>query len=286
MNNRYLITGLAAALLILSACAKNNPPSASGKPAVATVNGKPVDADAFDAYLAAVTRKPASEAPAEQRAQALDQFIAMQLAAELAVKNGMDKTADVASQLTLARMNVLSEAALKKYMDEHPSTDAEIKGEYDTQVAAMGRQYHARHILVESKVVADGIIEKLKGGADFAKLAEKESSDGSAKQGGDLGWFALSSMVPAFGKAVAQLDKGKYTLEPVQTQYGWHIIKLEDYRSPEPPAFDQVKEQVKGFVQRKKVQSYLEELRKGAKIDKPAAASAPAAPAEKPAEKK
>jgi peptidyl-prolyl cis-trans isomerase C len=210
----------------------------------------------------------------------------MQLAADLAAKNGMDKTAEIASQLTLARMNVLSEAALKKYMEQHPVTDTEIKAEYDTQIAAMGRQYHARHILVESKAVADGLIEKLKGGTDFAKLAEKESKDGSAKQGGDLGWFSLSSMVPAFGKALAQLDKGKFTQEPVQTQYGWHIIKLEDYRSPEAPAFDQVQDQVKGFVQRKKLQAYMEELRKGAKIDKPAAVAAATMATEKPVETK
>jgi peptidyl-prolyl cis-trans isomerase C len=147
----------------------------------------------------------------------------------------------------------------------------------------MGRQYHARHILVDSKAAAEGVIEKLKGGADFAKVAEKESSDGSAKQGGDLGWFSLSSMVPAFGSAVAALEKGKYTQVPVQTQYGWHVIKLEDYRTPEPPAFDQVKEQVKGFVQRKKLQAYLEELRKAAKIEKkePAVAAPASAPAEK-----
>ena len=281
MQNRYLVAGLDA-ILILSACAKNGPPSAGAKESIATVNGKPVNADAFELYVAAVTRKPAAEATPEIRAQVLDQFIAMQLAADLAVKNGMEKQTAVASQLALARMNVLSEATLKKYMDEHPNTDAEIKAEYETQIAAMGRQYHARHILVESKAVADGIIERLKAGADFAKVAEKESSDGSAKQGGDLGWFSLSSMVPAFGKAVAALEKGKFTLEPVQTQYGWHIIKLEDFRSPEPPAFEQVQEQVKGFVQRKKLQAYMEELRKGAKVEKTAAA----APSEKPAEAK
>jgi len=291
MKNRYLIAGLAASLLTLSACAKNGAPGAGAKESVATVNGKSVDKAAFDAYVTAVAHKPVSELTAEQRTQVLDQFIAMQLAADLAVKNGMESTSDVSSQLALARLNVLSEAALKKYMEEHAITDTEIKAEYDTQVAAMGRQYHARHILVDSKAAADGIIEKLKSGGDFAKLAEKESSDPSAKQGGDLGWFSLSSMVPAFGKALAALDKGKYTQEPVQTQYGWHIIKLEDYRTPEAPAFDQVKDQVKGFVQRKKLQAYLEELRKTAKIEKKEPVTAPvvapaAVPADKATEKK
>jgi peptidyl-prolyl cis-trans isomerase C len=284
MKNRYLVAGLVT-LLTLSACAKNDPPNAGNKPALATVNGKAVSTEAFEAYIAAVARKPASEVPPEQRAQALDQFISMQLAAELAVKNGMDKNTEVASQLSLARMNVLSEAALKKHMEANPITDAEIKAEYETQVAAMGRQYHARHILVESKAVADGLIVKLKGGADFAKLAEKESRDPSAKQGGDIGWISLGAIMPAFGKALGALEKGKFTQEPVQTEYGWHIIKLEDFRSPEAPAFDQVKEQVKGFVQRKKLTAYMESLRKTAKIDKPAPTATAAEP-EKPAETK
>lgn len=268
MKNRYLFVGIAATLLTLSACAKNTPPSESGKSAPAVINGKPVSQAAFDAYVAAVTRKPAAEATPEQRAQILDQLIAMQLAADVAVKNGSEKTPETTALLALARLNVLSENTLKKHMDAHPITDAEIQAEYDTQVAAMGRQYRARHILVDSKAAADSVIEKLKSGTDFAKLAEKESSDGSAKQGGDLGWFSLQAMAPQFSQAVAALEKGKYTQAPVQTQYGWHVIRLEDVRIPEAPALDAVKDQVKGFVQRKKLQAYLDELRKGAKVEK------------------
>ena len=268
MKHLYIVAGLAAGLLTLSACAKNTPPGAAKKAVIAVVNGKPVDADAFDAYAAAVTRQPVDKLTAEQRDQVFDQFVAMQLAADVAVKKGMDRTPEVAAQLDLARTNVLSEAALKQYMEEHPITDTEIKAEYDTQVAAMGRQYHARHILVESKAEADDVIKKLNAGADFAKLAEKESKDGSAKQGGDLGWFSLSTMVPEFAKAVSELDKGKYTQTPVQTQYGWHVIELEDYRTPTPPAFDDVKDRVRAIVQRKKLQAYLDELRDSAKIEK------------------
>jgi peptidyl-prolyl cis-trans isomerase C len=268
MKNRYLFVGITATLLTLSACAKNTPPSESNKSAPAVVNGKAVSQAAFDAYVAAVTRKPAAEATAEQRAQILDQLIAMQLAADVAVKSGSDKTPEMSALLALARLNVLSENTLKKHMDAHPITDAEIQAEYDTQVAAMGRQYRARHILVESKAAADSVIEKLKSGTDFAKLAEKESSDGSAKQGGDLGWFSLQTMAPQFAQAVAALEKGKFTQAPVQTQYGWHVIRLEDVRTPEAPALDAVKDQVKGFVQRKKLQAYLDDLRKGAKVEK------------------
>ncbi|HTE42124.1 MAG TPA: peptidylprolyl isomerase [Steroidobacteraceae bacterium] len=283
MNNRYLIAGVAA-LLTISGCAKNSPPGSDSS--VATVNGKAISKEVYEAYVTAVARRPVAELTAEQKTQVLDQLVAMQVAAEMAEKNATDKKPEIASQIALARMNVLSESVIKKYMDEHPTTDAEIKAEYDTQVAAMPRQYHARHVLVDSKAAAESVIERLKKGGDFAKIAEKESSDGSKAQGGDLGWFALSSMVPEFGKAVSSLEKGKFTEAPVQTQYGWHVIKLEDFRSPEAPAFEQVKDQVTQFVQRKKLQTYMQELRKTAKVEKinletaaPAAAAMPAPPA-------
>jgi peptidyl-prolyl cis-trans isomerase C len=274
MKIRYPFAGLAAVLLILSACAKNSPPRADNIPSVATVNGKAVSTEVFESYLAVAARRPASEVPPEQRAQALDQFIALQIAADLAVKNGMDKTNTVASQLAFARINVLSEATLKKYVDEHPITDAEMQVAYDTQVGAMLRQYHARQILVQSKAAADSIITKLNAGGDFAKLAEKESQDPTAKQGGDIGWVTPGAIMPSFGKALTLLDKGKFTQEPVQTQYGWHVIKVEDYRTP---PLDQVKDQVKVFVQRQKLSAYFDELRKGAKVEKTATTATPAA---------
>jgi peptidyl-prolyl cis-trans isomerase C len=281
MKIRYPFAGLAAVLLILAACAKNSPPRADNTPSVATINGKAVNTDVFESYLALAARKPASEVPPEQRAQALDQFIAMQIAADLAVKSGLDKTTAVVSQLALARTNVLSEATLKKYMDEHLVTDAEVQVAYDTQVGAMLRQYHARQILVQSKAAADSIISKLNAGGDFAKIAEKESLDPTAKQGGDIGWVTPGAIMPSFGKALTLLDKGKFTQEPVQTQYGWHVIKVEDFRTP---PLDQVKDQVKGFVQRQKLAAYFDELRKGAKVEKTAAAAPTAAVA--PAEAK
>jgi peptidyl-prolyl cis-trans isomerase C len=217
----------------------------------------------------------------------------MQLAADTAEKSGMGKKSEIEIQLALTKMNLLSEAAFKKYLEDHPITDAELKAEYELQVGTTGREYHARHILVESRAAADDLVAQLNKGGDFAKLAEKNSIDGSAKQGGDLGWFNLKTMVPQFASAVSTLEKGKYTAAPVQTQFGWHIIKLEDTRTPAAPNFDDVKEQVKNILQQKKIRAYAEDLRKAAKIEKmePAkqAAAAPAlapAPTEKPAEAK
>ena len=129
-------------------------------------------------------------------------------------------------------------------------------------------EYHARHILVANQDQADEIIKKLKGGAKFEDLAKSQSIDGSKTNGGDLGWFTLARMVKPFGDAVKGLKKGEYTQQPVQTQFGWHVIKLEDTRDVTPPPFDQVKAQLTNAVIRKKLQTYVDQLKKDAKIEK------------------
>jgi peptidyl-prolyl cis-trans isomerase C len=273
MKTRFLLIAIAAALS-LGACAKNEPPAKAADDYIAKVNGKPISKQAFETYATMVARRPVGELTPEQRTQVIDTLIAMQLAADTAEKSGTAKKSDVEIQLGLQRMNILSDALFKKYLEDHPITDAELRAEYESQIAASGGEYRARHILVESRATADGLLAQLNKGADFARLAEKNSVDGSAKQGGDLGWFNLKNMVPQFSAAVAKLEKGKITAEPVQTQFGWHIIKLEDTRAANPPPFDEVKEQVKGLLQRKKIQAYIEDLKKAAKIEKAETAAA------------
>lgn len=272
MKYRYLVAALAA--LTLAACAKNTPPGAAQN-APAVVNDVPIDPAVFDAYVAAIEQRTQTKVNAEQRNTLLDQFIVMRLASDQAAKKGLDKTPEIEAQLQLGRMNLLSEAVLKNYIEQRPNTEAELKAEYDLQVATMGRQYRVRQIVVESKAVADDLITQLLRGADFAKLAEKESQDGTAKQGGDMGWISLNSTLPEFRGPLASLERGKFTNEPVQSPYGWHILKLEDYRTPAPPTFDQARERVDELVRQKKLIAYMEELRKGAKIQKRDAASAP-----------
>jgi peptidyl-prolyl cis-trans isomerase C len=132
----------------------------------------------------------------------------------------------------------------------------------------MPREYHARHILVDDKASADAITAQLNGGADFATLAKEKSKDSSKEGGGDLGWFTLDTMVKPFADAVLSLQPGQITSAPVQSQFGWHVIKLEESRAPAPPAFEEVKDRVKTLVERKRLQTYLEELKKNAKIEK------------------
>jgi peptidyl-prolyl cis-trans isomerase C len=254
-------------MLLLAACGKAAAPAPAGE-SVATVNGKAISKSQFDLYVANIARQAGREIPAEQRPELLDQFINMQLAADAADKAGVTKQAKVEDQLALARLNVAVDAGINKYLEEHPVTDAELKPEYDEQVKAMPSEYHARHILVEDKATADAITAQLKGGADFAKLAKEKSKDSSNESGGDLGWFTLDTMVKPFADAVTKLNPGQMTDQPVQSQFGWHVIKLEEKRAPTPPAFDEVKERVRGIVQRKRIQTYLDDLRKNAKIEK------------------
>ena len=154
-------------------------------------------------------------------------------------------------------------------MKANPVTDAEIKAEYDSKVAGEnGTEYKARHILVKTEAEAKKLIAELDKGADFAKLANKHSLDAKESQnGGDLGWFVAGQMVAPFSEAVAKLEKGKYTKTPVQTQFGWHVILREDSRAQTPPSLESVKEQLMPYLQRKKVQTMVETLRKQAKVE-------------------
>ena len=272
---RYLIALAAAGLL--AACTK--PAGDAAAPAadkaeaakvttVATVNGEKLSSTLFDTFVQAVMGGNNNHEPPtdEQKKQLTDQLINMALAAQTGEKEGLGKDPQVAARLQLLQMQILAEAASEKFIKAHPVSESELKAEYDAQVAGMPKEYRARHILVDKKETAEEIIKQLNAGADFAKLAEKDSKDSSAKQGGELGWFTLQTMVKPFSDAVAALEVGKFTETPVQSEFGYHVILLEEVRTPEAPAFDQVKSQVEMFVQRKKLQEYLDGLRKTAKI--------------------
>jgi peptidyl-prolyl cis-trans isomerase C len=262
---------LTAFLGLFAACTRPAEDTAvkSATPAVATVNGKPISSEFFDEFLNAATGQPAAEATAEQKSQLLDQLLNMSVAAQSAETEGLAKDPAVNARLELLRLQVLAEAASEKFMKAHPSTEAEIKAEYDTQVAAMPKEYRARHILVDSKETAESLIRELQAGGDFAKLAGKESKDeSSAAKGGELDWFRLDHMVKPFSDAVLALEKGQMTQQPVKSEFGWHVIRLEDERSPAAPAFDEVKDRVDMIVQRKKLQAHFEELRKAANVQK------------------
>jgi len=262
---------------LLAACTKPAGDAAKGPegaaPAaastVATVNGKKLSSDLYDTFVQAVTGGQMPEPLTdEQKSQFIDQLVNMTLAAQAAEKDGLQKDPQVAARMDLLRTQILAEAASDKFIKAHPVSETEMKAEYDAQVAAMPKEYKARHILVEKQETAESIIRELQAGGDFSKLAKAESKDSSAQSGGDLGWFSPQSMVKPFADAVTALEKGKYTTAPVQSEFGYHVIILDDVRNPEAPKFEDVKPQVEMFVQRKKLQEYLDGLRKTAEIQK------------------
>jgi peptidyl-prolyl cis-trans isomerase C len=261
-----------ATLALLAACSKGGPTADTTKPAdkpVATVNGTPISRAMFDYYAKNTAGKPSAELTAEQREQLLDNLIRGEIIAEESVKQGLDKGSDTASLLALSRLEILQQAGATHYLEDKKPSDADLKVEYDAQVAGMPKmQYHARHILVSTQEAGQKIIDQLKKGAKFEDLAKKDSIDSSKEQGGELGWFTPSNMVKPFADAVVQLKKGEVTPTPVQSQYGWHVIQLLDTRETPVPPLDQVKDRVAQLVETKKFRAYQDDLLKTAKVEK------------------
>jgi peptidyl-prolyl cis-trans isomerase C len=265
------VSTVAAITLLLAACGKGQqaaaPAAATDKPTaqpVAIVDGTPISRDAYDDYLKSLLRgKPLSDVTADEKNQVLDQMINMQLISIQAEKDGLDKDPDVATRIALLRTQILADAAAQKYVKSNEPSDQELHAAYDA--ATDKTEYHASHILVPTKEKADQLIKKIKGGAKFEDVAKSDSTDNSKANGGDLGWFTTARMVKPFGDAVKGLKKGEFTTDPVQTQYGWHIIKLEDTRDA---PFDQFKVQLTNVIMQKKFQDYIEGLKKTAKIER------------------
>jgi len=235
---------------------------------IATVNGKPVPKTRVDVLIQQAERSGQKVGPEIQQ-QARDQVVLREIFVQEAEKRGVAATPDFRSQMDLARQSILIRELFEDYRKKNPVSDAEAKAEYDKfKAQATGTEYRARHILVEKEDEAKALIAQIKGGASFEELAKKNSKDpGSGAQGGDLDFAKADSYVPEFGQALTKLKKGEMTAVPVKTQFGWHIIKLEDTREAEFPAFDDVKSQIVQRMEQGKLQQYQEDLRKAAKTD-------------------
>lgn len=223
----------------------------------------------------------------------IEELVQRQLLIQDALQKKLDQSPEVIAQLESVKNTLLTQADLQNYLKTNPVTDADLKAEYDSKVGGSNAtEYKASHILVKDEAEAKKLIAELDKGGKFADLANKHSLDAKESQnGGELGWFAAGQMVEPFSEAVAKLEKGKYSKEPVKTQFGYHIILREDSRAQTPPPFDAVKEQLKPLLERKKVQKMVEEMRKQAKVEilvpltdeKPAAAEQAPVAEEKPA---
>ncbi|MGZ4969520.1 MAG: peptidylprolyl isomerase [Methylobacter sp.] len=262
--------------------------------AVAVVNGQYIAKSTLETLEKEIAER--SHGQTFPKEKLIEELVQRELLVQDAAQKQLDKSPEFVAQLDAARKALLTQADLQNFIKANPVTDAEVKAEYDSKVAAeKGTEYKARHILVKTEAEAKKLIAELDKGADFAKLANKNSLDAKESQnGGDLGWFSAAQMVAPFSEAVAALEKGKYTKEPVKTQFGYHVILKEDSRPVTPPPLEAVKEQLLPFLQRKKVQSMIETLRNQAKVEilvpltdekpKAEATPAPAEPAASTAE--
>jgi peptidyl-prolyl cis-trans isomerase C len=261
MKMKLLSTLAAAALLSTLA------PLANAQN-VAIVNGKAVPSSRVDALTQQIARSGRPVTP-EMQAQIKDEVIAREIFIQEAQKQGLDTTEDFKSQVELARQAILIRELFGIYQKNNPVTDAEVKAEYDKFAAAnSGKEYKARHILVEKEDEAKAIIAQLKKGGKFEEIAKKSSKDpGSGAKGGDLDWAGPGNYVAEFSDAMTKLPKGKTTETPVKSQFGYHIIRVDDIRDAQLPKFDDVKPQISQQLQQQRLVKFQEELRSKAKVE-------------------
>lgn len=264
-----MLKSLRPALFAFAALFAAAPAFAADDTVVATVNGMAITEADIAAVQTELGDAFAKLPDDKKKAAALSALIEIRLMVADALAQGLDKKPKVA----LMRDRALHSA----YVDDQVAgkvTDEEVRARYDKEIAAAPpvNEVRASHILVDAKEKAEEIIKKLDGGADFAELAKENSKDGSAAEGGDLGFFGPGRMVPEFEKAAMALEVGAYTKEPVQTQFGWHVIKVTDKRQQVPPPYDQVKDQVKGAIITEKYFALVKSMRAAATVDVPDAA--------------
>lgn len=257
---KVLLSALAAATLgaALPAAAQN----------AAIVNGKPVPTARVD-MLAKQLADAGRPVGPEMRGQLRDEVIAREIFMQEAQKRGLDASEDFKAKMELARQTILIRELFADHQKKNPVTDADIQAEYDKFVAANGgKEYRARHILVEKEDEAKAIIAQLKKGARFEDIAKKQSKDpGSGANGGDLDWAAAGSYVPEFSNAMVKLGKGQTSEQPVKSQFGWHVIRVDDIRDAQLPKLEEVKPQIAEQLQQQKLAQFQESLRSKAKIE-------------------
>ncbi len=265
--SKLAATLVAGALLSLPVIAAEKAAAAPAKAGtVATVNGAAISQSLFDAFYAEQKAQGMPDS-AELRNAVKEELVRRELLTQEAKKAGVDKQPGIAAQMELARQAVLIRAFIQDYVKKHPISDAQLKSEYDAMKAKLGgTEYKSRHILVETEDQAKTIIDNLKKGAKFDELAKQSKDPGSKENGGDLGWSAAGSYVPPFADALTKLAKGKYTETPVKTDFGWHVILLEDSRPLEAPSFEAIKPQLAQRANQQLVEKMITDLRAKAKV--------------------
>ncbi|MDP3842960.1 MAG: peptidylprolyl isomerase [Oxalobacteraceae bacterium] len=234
---------------------------------LAVVNGKKIPSSRVELMAKQLASQGQQDSP-QLRAMIKEELINREILIQEADKRGLGTSADVKNQVEIARQSIVIRALVADFIKKNPISDADIKAEYDKFKAQAGdKEYHARHILVEKEDDAKAIIAKLKSGDKFEDLAKQSKDPGSADKGGDLDWATPASYVKPFSDALIALQKGQITETPVKSDFGYHVIKLEDVRPAKVPALEEVKPQIAETLQQKKLQAFQQDLRKKAKVE-------------------
>ena len=258
---RYLLAaGLALALAIPAVAQAQN---------LTLVNGKPVPKTRVDALLTQALRQPGATKTPELEAQVRDEVVLREIFLQEAEKRGLAATPDFKTQMEFARQTILIRELFTEFQKKNPVTDAEVQAEYDRfKSQAAGTEYRASHILVDKEEEAVALIAQIKGGAKFEDLAKKSSKDtGSGANGGDLDFAPPTAYVPEFSAALVKLKKGDMTAAPVKSQFGWHIIRLDDTRDARFPPLEEVKDKIQQGLSQQKLAKFRDEVRSKAKTD-------------------
>ena len=261
MKKQFLLSAAAAALLAFgagTAVAQN----------VAIVNGKAVPKTRLDALAQQVAKSGRPVTP-EMQSQLREEVIAREVFMQEAEKQGLAASDDYKMQMELARQTIMIRSLFADYQQKNKLTDVELKAEYDKFAATNGgKEYKARHILVEKEADAKAIIASIKKGGKFEDIAKKQSKDpGSGANGGDLDWANPGSYVPEFSQAMLKLNKGQMTDVPVKSQFGYHIIRVDDTREAKIPAFEELKPQIAQQIEQQRLGAYQQGLREKAKVE-------------------
>jgi peptidyl-prolyl cis-trans isomerase C len=233
----------------------------------ATVNGKPIKQSLVD-YIVKDATAQGKQIDDNTRASIVENLIVNELIDQQAQTSGITQSADFVAKQELTLRELRINAYIADYLKKNPVDDQAVRAEYDKLKSQIsGKEYKASHILVKTEDEAKSIIAKLGKGGDFAAIAKEQSIDpGTRDNGGDLGWFQPETMVKPFSDAAAQLQKNGYTAEPVKTEFGWHVIKLEDTRDSQPPAFEAIKKEIRTNLQRQQLDKLVGSLREKAII--------------------
>lgn len=256
--------------LLVGACSQPEsaaPAANLGPASVATVNGRPVAESVVRIYTSATERRSFDDLSPEDRERIVGDVIGLELLAQQAEKEGLMESRTLAAQIELQRLQLVARAMATEYMETNPASEADIRAIYEENLSRLsGQQFKARHILVTSREEAEGVIAELRQGTDFIELAEQRANGPTGPNGGALDWFSLDTVPPAFASAVQAMTVGSYTAEPVQSEFGFHVILLEETRALEPPALEDIRTELTSAADRKRLDDYIRSLRESAVV--------------------